>query len=170
MAEQKQNDQLEHTYSSSVRIRDVALRTCQRRWMKGKSGERGSGISVMAARHDIYIYIYIYISVATLVHQWHFVSDFLMIYYMCNCNIIKDCVLFLVMNGELVKKFKFDFLSASSLWKCQPGGPWVYWTSVLSTKVMKSIVGRILKINFLSVRFRWRNPESFNDSCSYSIS
>ena len=31
MAEQKQDDQLEHTYSSYVRIRDVALKTCQRR-------------------------------------------------------------------------------------------------------------------------------------------
>ena len=31
MAEQKQDDQLEHTYSSCVRIRDVAQKTCQRR-------------------------------------------------------------------------------------------------------------------------------------------
>ena len=31
MAEQGQDDQLEQTYSSYVRIRDVALRTCQRR-------------------------------------------------------------------------------------------------------------------------------------------
>ncbi len=31
MAVQKQDDQLEHTYSSYVRIRDVALKTCQRR-------------------------------------------------------------------------------------------------------------------------------------------
>ena len=31
MAGQKQDDQLEHTYSSYMRIRDVALRTCQRR-------------------------------------------------------------------------------------------------------------------------------------------
>ena len=30
MAEKKQDDQHEHTYSSSVRILDVALRTCQR--------------------------------------------------------------------------------------------------------------------------------------------
>ena len=30
MAEQKQDDQLEPTYSSSVRIWDVALKTCQR--------------------------------------------------------------------------------------------------------------------------------------------
>ena len=48
MADQKLEDQLEHTYSSFVRIRDVALKTCQ----IGRSGERGSGISVLAARHD----------------------------------------------------------------------------------------------------------------------
>ena len=52
MAEQKQDDQLEHTYSSYVRIRDVALKTCLRRWTIGRSSERGSGISVLAARHD----------------------------------------------------------------------------------------------------------------------
>ena len=40
------------TYSSYVRIWDVALKTCQRRWMIGRSGERGSGISVLAARHN----------------------------------------------------------------------------------------------------------------------
>ena len=34
-----------HTYSSYVRIRDVALKTCRRRWTIGRSGERGSGIS-----------------------------------------------------------------------------------------------------------------------------
>ena len=52
MAEQKQDDQLEHTYSSYVRIRDVALKTCQKRWTIGKSGERRPGISVLAVRHD----------------------------------------------------------------------------------------------------------------------
>ena len=31
MAKQKQDDQLEHTYSSYVRIKDVALKTCQKR-------------------------------------------------------------------------------------------------------------------------------------------
>ena len=45
MAERKQDDQLEHIYSSCVRIRNVALETCQRRWTIGRSGERGS-------RHD----------------------------------------------------------------------------------------------------------------------
>ena len=52
MAEQMQDVQLEHTYSSYVKNRDLALRTCQRRWTIGRSGERGSGISVWAARHD----------------------------------------------------------------------------------------------------------------------
>ena len=49
MAEQKLDNQLEHTYSSYVRIRDVALKTCLRRWPIWRSGERGSGISVLAA-------------------------------------------------------------------------------------------------------------------------
>ena len=49
---EKQDDQLGHTYSSYVRIRDVALKTCLKRWTIGKSCERGSGISVLEARHD----------------------------------------------------------------------------------------------------------------------
>ena len=69
---QKQDDQHELTYSNYVRTQDVTLKTCRRRWMIERSGERGSGISVLAARHDddyiprhahkyiIYIYIYIY--------------------------------------------------------------------------------------------------------------
>ena len=52
MAVQIQDDQPEYTYSSYVRIRDVAPKTCQRRWTMGRSGERGSGISVLATRHD----------------------------------------------------------------------------------------------------------------------
>ena len=52
IAEQKQDDQLKPTYSSSVRIRDVALMTCQKQWTKGRCGERESGISVPAARYD----------------------------------------------------------------------------------------------------------------------
>ena len=52
MAKQKQDDQLELTYSSYVRTQDVTLKTCQRRWMIGRSGERESGISMLVARHD----------------------------------------------------------------------------------------------------------------------
>ena len=52
MAEQKQGDQIEPTYSSSVRIRGVALRTCRKRWTIGRGNERGSGISVLIARQD----------------------------------------------------------------------------------------------------------------------
>ena len=75
MAEQKQDDQLEHTYSRYVRIRDVALKTCQKRWTIGKSGERGSGISVLAAHDDgddeIYIYIYIIACMFISDHWFH---------------------------------------------------------------------------------------------------
>ena len=58
IAEQKQDDQLEHTYSICMRIWDVALKTGQRRWPIGRSGVRGSGISVLTARHDDDIYKY----------------------------------------------------------------------------------------------------------------
>ena len=47
MAAQKQDDQLERTFSSYVRIQDVVLKT-----YLGRSGERGSGISVLPARYD----------------------------------------------------------------------------------------------------------------------
>ena len=52
MAKEKQDDQHEHTLSNYVIIRDIVQKTCQRRWTIGKSGERGSGISVLPARHD----------------------------------------------------------------------------------------------------------------------
>ena len=58
MAEQKQGDQLEPTYSSSVRIRGIAPRTCWMRLTIGRCGKRGLGISVLMARQDdLYIYI-----------------------------------------------------------------------------------------------------------------
>ena len=52
MAKQKQDDQLEPTYSSYVRTQDVTLKTCQRRSLIGRSGEKVSEISVLAVRHD----------------------------------------------------------------------------------------------------------------------
>ena len=61
MAKQKQNDQLEYTFSSYVRIQDVALKTCQRRWIIGRSIKRGSGISVLVAWHDDDIYMKIFV-------------------------------------------------------------------------------------------------------------
>ena len=49
---QEWDDQHELTYSSYVRTRDVTLKTCRRRWMIGRNGERRSGISALVARHD----------------------------------------------------------------------------------------------------------------------
>ena len=60
--EQKQDDQPESTYNSSVPIRDVAPKTCQKQWTIGRGGEKGSVIPLLMAWHDdddnIYIYIY----------------------------------------------------------------------------------------------------------------
>ncbi len=50
MDEQRQDDQLEPTYNSSVSIRDLALRTCRKQWTIARDGEKGSGISVLIAR------------------------------------------------------------------------------------------------------------------------
>ena len=51
MTAQKQDYQLENTYSSSVRIRVVALKTCQRRW---------EGQGYPCCRHDMMIMMRIY--------------------------------------------------------------------------------------------------------------
>ena len=52
MAAQKQDNQHERTFSSYVRIQDVVLKTYLGRWTIGRSGERGSGISVLPAWYD----------------------------------------------------------------------------------------------------------------------
>ena len=49
---QKQDDQLKPTYSNSVVIRDVALKTSRKQWTIGRGGERASEISVLMAWHD----------------------------------------------------------------------------------------------------------------------
>ena len=61
MDEQKKDDQIEPTYSSSVPIGGVILKTCRKQWTIGRGGERGSEIPMLMVRHDdTYIYIYIY--------------------------------------------------------------------------------------------------------------
>ena len=52
MDEQRQDDQLKPTYSSSVPIRGVALKTYQKQWTIGRGSKRGSGIFASIARHD----------------------------------------------------------------------------------------------------------------------
>ena len=52
MDEKKQDDQLEPMYNSSVPIQDVAWKTSRERWTIETSGKRGSGRSVLEARHD----------------------------------------------------------------------------------------------------------------------
>ena len=52
MDEQRQDDQLEPIYNSSVLIQDIALKTSQEQWMIEIAGERGLGRSMLAASHD----------------------------------------------------------------------------------------------------------------------
>ena len=53
MDEQRQDDQLEPTYNSSVPIQDIALKTYRERWTTEKGRVKGSGSSVLAVRHDV---------------------------------------------------------------------------------------------------------------------
>ena len=52
MDEQRQDEQLEPVYNGSELIQDVALNTCWERWMIEAGVKRGSGRSMLAARHD----------------------------------------------------------------------------------------------------------------------
>ena len=52
MEERRQDDQLESIYNSYVPIQDVALKTFRMQWTIEKDGEKGSGITVLMARHD----------------------------------------------------------------------------------------------------------------------
>ena len=68
IAKQKQDDQLEHIYSSYVRIRDVALKTCQRWWMIGRSGERVRDIRASGTTWWWW-YIYVCVCVCARAHK-----------------------------------------------------------------------------------------------------
>ena len=86
MAVQKQDGQHEHTFSSYVRIRDVVLKTYLGRWTIGRSGERGSGISVLPAQDDDDDDIYISISLSPLL-LFLFSFLFLSFLYLLSYNV-----------------------------------------------------------------------------------
>ena len=52
MDEQRQDDQLEPTYSNFVPIGDVALKTCWKQLTIENGGEKGSGIFGLIERHE----------------------------------------------------------------------------------------------------------------------
>ena len=53
MDKQRQDDQREPTYNSTVLIQDVALKTYGKWWMLEKGGGRGLGGYVLVAQHDV---------------------------------------------------------------------------------------------------------------------
>ena len=95
----KQDDQHEHTFSSYVRIRDVVLKTCLGRWTIGRNGERGSGISVLPARHDddddddpvLKTRMYMITSFFSLWKIQYEVNNDLFIYYIMSYNNYCEC-------------------------------------------------------------------------------
>ena len=79
-AAQKQDDQHERTFSSYVRIQVVVLKTYLGRWTIGRSGERGSGISVLP-EHDMMMMIYqTYTHTYIHLHTKRTISIYLSIY------------------------------------------------------------------------------------------
>ena len=102
MDKQKQDDQLEPTYSSSVPIWDVALKTCQKPLTIEKGGERESGISVLMVRCDNDVCMYSYgVNSSVIILEKHqllwqplpfLVShkfEGFMLYYKCKYSFIK---------------------------------------------------------------------------------
>ena len=59
MDEQRQNDQLESTYSSSVHLWNAALKTCWKQWTIERGDERGSGISALMVQQDNESFTYV---------------------------------------------------------------------------------------------------------------
>ena len=49
---QRQDNQVETIFNSSVPIQNIALKTSLEQWTIETGGARGSGRSVLAARHD----------------------------------------------------------------------------------------------------------------------
>ena len=84
MAEQKQDGQFELTYSSFVRIRDVDLKTCQKRGTIGRSGERervryilaGGTTLLLLLLSSLLLFKTVSINFAVL----HFSEPFLLVY------------------------------------------------------------------------------------------
>ena len=124
MDEQKQDDQLETTYSSSVPIRDVVLKTYRKQWTIEKGNEKRSGISVLMARHDDDYYYFhsvvcwnvkIYKLTNSFCYQnlvWSFGLNWIIYSYY---KVLED---FMCVDHSLVW-YNFSFLH-SSLWIISP--------------------------------------------------
>ena len=63
MDKQRQNDQLEPIYNSSVPTQDVALKTDQERWTIERGGGRASERSALVTQHYEYIDLIIWMDV-----------------------------------------------------------------------------------------------------------
>ena len=74
MDDQRQDDELEPTYNSSMPMQDVALKTCRKQWTIEKGRKKGSKISVLMARHDddddMCVYMILYVGLYCVLMAW----------------------------------------------------------------------------------------------------
>ena len=145
MAAQKQDDQHERTFSCYVRIRDVVLKTYLGRWTIGRSGERGSGISVLPAQYDdddIHIlYIFLYIYYINILFVYIYIYKYIYIFYqfiistsICSCRIYKlhPCRVLNPLNECPGYMTWNHLMSRHQFWK--PGGRWSIHLSVIAPR------------------------------------
>ena len=121
MTEQKQVDILEPTYSSCVRIRDIALRTCQKRWTEGWQ-ERVRDIHARGTTRWWYILLY---------------SIYLEGY--CNAKWLSGRTINFIVRDflkEWTRCFMFKFFG-----RCKHGITWhvrkPFWVTIVSCEVFK---------------------------------
>ena len=141
MAGQKQDDQLEHTFSSHVRIWDVVLKTCRRWWTIGRSGKRGSGISVLTAQHDDDDEICIY-SNNRIKRSYHCI------------------LLFILYNNSIIRMLH-----------CQHGSPWPSLTTCLYRPLLLgSLQGYILYQHRAVIHMILKDIyKKVNEECNHNI-
>ena len=139
MAGQKQDAQLEHAYSSYVRIRDVALRTCQRWWTVWRSGERGWGISVLEARHDDDESQLNWLSNAAGAEEW---LNTYILFLDSQKGVKKKTSYITELNWQMLLQHEYKSLS------CIRVGQAAIWNSFVSSLGEKSQIFRIQSFNW----------------------
>ena len=124
MAEQKQDDQLEHTYSSYVRIRDVALKTCQKRWSGDREKWRERVRDIRASGTTWwwwwwwYIYIYIYEHTQIYTHMYIYIYIYEHIFIDIHIYWQKFILIYLWISDHI-----YRYIIIIIMWRCQHGYP-----------------------------------------------
>ena len=157
MAAQKQDDKLERTFSSYVRIEDVVLKTYLGRWTIGRSGERGSGISVLPARYDDDD---IYMNESTsefAFRSYILLQNVFLTFGVAKMKYIYIYIYIYIYNGQPKSRAtqKSPFLIATTLrWK---GGRYSFpWVVPITLYLCLKLLGVMKLYRLLYCRWRWQ--------------